>query len=100
MAPAESIIDPEWAETLVDLQMSFSNYWWKDHKGNKLHPGSIIMFLENINRWILLLKDFNNPTHYPMSWKGVCEYADVEAGTYLSYHLPEEPVNLPLNQAS
>ena len=58
------------------------------------------MFLVDTNKWILLSENVNNPTHYAMNRKGVCEYADVEAGTYMSYSLPEEPGNLPPNQAS
>ena len=46
----ERIIDPEWAETLVGLRMSVPNHWWKDHRGNKLHQGLIVLFLENTNR--------------------------------------------------
>ena len=72
MAPAEQIIDPEWAEALVGLLMPVPNYWWKGHRGNKLHQGKIIMFLEDTYTWILLLDDVNDPTHYPMSWEGVC----------------------------
>ena len=59
------------------------------------------MFLENINinQWQLLLDDVNDDNHYGMSWEGVCEYADIEAGTYLSYTLPAKAVLLPADQA-
>ena len=58
------------------------------------------MFLENTNRWQFLLDDVDNDNYYGFSWVGVCEYADVEAGTYLSYNLPPGAVFLPANQAS
>ena len=58
------------------------------------------MFVEDTNKWQLLLDDENYPTHYAINLKGVYEYADVEAGTYLSYSLPDEPVDLPANCAS
>ena len=52
MAPAERLIDPKWAKTLVSLRMSVPNYWCLDHRGDKLHQGQIIMFLENTNKLI------------------------------------------------
>ena len=58
------------------------------------------MFHENTNRWQLLLDDLNDDNHHGMSLAGVCEYEDVEAGTYLSYTFPAKAVHLPANQAS
>ena len=55
------------------------------------------MFLEDMNQWLLLLENENDPEHYPMNWKAVCEYVEVEAGTYLSDSLPDEPVDPPPN---
>ena len=49
---------------------------------------------------MLLLDNEDDPEHYPMNWKAVCEYFDVEAGTYFSYNLYDEPVDLTLDQAS
>ena len=100
MAPAEGIIDPEWAETLVGLWMSLGNCWWFGHNGNQLHHGRIVILVEDTNRWQILLDDVGHPTHYAMNWESVLEYMNVEAGTYLSYHLPAEPVDLPPDQVS
>ena len=88
MAPDRRIIDPELAEMLVGLRMSLPNCWWLGHKGNQLHHGPIVMFVEDTNKWQLLLDNVNDPKHYAMNWEGIFEYADVEAGIYLSYHLP------------
>ena len=40
MAPAERIIDPEWAEMLVSLRMSVPNCWWLGHKRQSTITGS------------------------------------------------------------
>ena len=37
------------------------------------------MFLEDMNRWLLLLDDVDDPTQYPMNWKAAFGYVDVEA---------------------
>ena len=100
MAPPGRIIDLEWAETLDGLRMSLPNRWWLGHKGNQLHHDRIVMFVEDTNKWQLLLDNVSDPTHYTMSWEGLLEYADVEAGTYSSYHLPAEPADLPPTQVS
>ena len=63
----ERIIDPEWAETLVGLWMSVPNHWWKGYKGNTLHQGPIVMFLEDTNQWQLPLDDVDDPTRYAMN---------------------------------
>ena len=96
----ERIVNPEWANALVGLRMSVPNHWWKGYRGNRLHQGRIVMFLENTNRWQLLLDDVDDDNHYAMNWDSVCEYADIDAGTYLSYTLPAEAVHLPADQAS
>ena len=72
MAPAECIIDLEWAKTLIGLCMSEPKSWLKGLRGNKLHQGKIIVFLDNTNKRIVLLDNVNNPTHYPLNWKVVC----------------------------
>ena len=96
----ERIIDPEWADTLLGLRVALPNHWWVGHRGNRLHQGRIVLFLENTNRWQFLLDDVNDDNHYPLSYKGVVEYADAEAGTYSSYTLPPEPVYLPADRLS
>ena len=63
----ECIIDPEWANALIGLRMSVSNHWWKGCRGNCLHQGCLVMFLENTNRWQLLLDDVDDDNHYGMS---------------------------------
>ena len=96
----ERIIDPEWAETLDGLRMSVPNHWWKGYKGGRLHQGSIVLFLENTNRLQFVLDDVNDDNHYPLSYEGVVEYADAEAGTYANYNLPPEQINLPADRLS
>ena len=58
------------------------------------------MFVENTNKWVLLLDDVDNPTHYFKNLKDACEYMDIDASTFLSYSLPQEPVDFPTNQTS
>ena len=94
----ERIIDPEWAETLDGLRMSVPNHWWKGHRGNRLHQGKIVLFLENTNRWQLLLDDIDDPNHYAMNYEAVLAYVDEQAGTYPRYNLPPEQVNLPAHR--
>ena len=96
----ERIIDPEWADTLLGLRMSVPNHWWKGYKGGRLHQGSIVLFLENTNRWHLVLDDVNDDNQYPMSYKAVVEYADAEAGTYANFNLPPEQIYLPADRLS
>ena len=96
----EHIIDPEWANTLLGLRVSLPNHWWTGFRGNRLRQGCLVLFLENTNQWQFLLDDVDNDNHYAMRYKGVCEYTDAEAGTYLSYTLPPEPVYLPAKQLS
>ena len=96
----ERIIDPEWADALIGLQMSVPNHWWKGCRGNRLHQGRIAFFHENTNKWQLLLDDVNDDNYYGMAWDAVLEYADVDAGTYLSYTLPAKVVHHPADQAS
>ena len=96
----ERIIDPEWAETLDGLRMSVPNHWWNGHRGNRLHQGRIVLFLENTNRWQLLLDDIDDPNHYAMNYEAVVAYADAEAGTYAHYNLPPEQINLPADRLS
>ena len=53
-------------------------------RGNCLHQGRVVLFIENTNQLQFLLDDVDNDNHYAMSYIGVCEYADAEAGTYAS----------------
>ena len=45
----ERIIDLEWADTLIGLRVAVVNHWWLGHRGNCLHQGRIVLFLENTN---------------------------------------------------
>ena len=57
------------------------------------------MVLENTNQWILVLDNVDNLNHYPVNWMAVCEYADIEASTYLHYSLHEEPTSRSSSQS-
>ena len=94
----ERIIGPERAETLVGLQIAVPNNWWPGYRGGCLHQGRIVLFLENTNWWQFVLDDVNDDNHYPLSYEGVVEYADAEAGTYANYNLPPEQINLPADR--
>ena len=96
----ERIIDPEWADTLLGLRVALPNHWWKGFRGNRLHQGRLVLFLENTNQWQFVLDDVNDDNHYPLNYAGVCEYADAEAGTYANYNLPPVPVYLPADWLS
>ena len=80
---SERIIHPEWDKILVCLQMSVLNHWGEGYKGNQLYQGLKVIFVEDTNKWQLLVDDQNNPTQYAMNCKGVCECANIEASTYL-----------------
>ena len=86
-----SLIDIEWAESLVGLSMKVPDNWWVGYSGSNLHDGRIDSFDVVNQKWNLLLNTRDDDDLYLMNYSAVCEYSDKGSSTLQEYQLPPDP---------
>ena len=84
MPSSVCIIDREWAESLVGLQLQVPEHWWDGCSGNLLFPGKIASFDSSAEkeRFFNLELEEELGAYYPMRYDAVSHYADETHRSY------------------
>ena len=97
MAPLKAKLDIEWAKSLLGICLRVPDYWWVGFNSRKLNDGKIESF-DCLTKKFLFVLDADPSSSYAMAYSAVYEYADQEASTFDSFHLPSDPVIDPGDQ--
>ena len=91
--PSPFDVDPEFAQSLLNLPMAVPEYWWPGFKGRKLLHGKIkAVSPRDPDLKIFQLELEDEPgVLYGMRYDAVAMYANVEHDDFAQYLLPVKP---------
>ncbi|KAL7549930.1 hypothetical protein ACHAWF_013185 [Thalassiosira exigua] len=93
--PAVSSIDPEWASSLVGLEIKVPEHWWQG-RSRKLHGGRITSTSldDDAGRHFVFETNDEPGVTYPIRYDAVRKYADENQPNFSEYDLPNRPMKM------